>query len=185
MRLALLAPLFFLFSLTAVAEWSAELGPDVGAAVPSAVEAPDQSGTVRALSDLAGEKGAVLVFYRSASWCPFCKGQLVDLNARRAEIEATGYRLVGISYDPVEALAKFSQDKHIGFPLLSDEDSRLIKSFGLLNTDVPEKSRAYGIPYPMLVVVGADGRVQAKLSEESYRDRPEVDALLAAIAGLS
>jgi hypothetical protein len=42
-------------------------GPTVGAAVPS-FAAPDQNSRTQSLSTIAGPKGALLVFYRSADW---------------------------------------------------------------------------------------------------------------------
>jgi hypothetical protein len=42
-------------------------GPVVGATVPK-FEAPDQSGRVQTLQSVAGPKGVLLVFYRSADW---------------------------------------------------------------------------------------------------------------------
>ncbi|MGP0075076.1 MAG: hypothetical protein ACLPWF_24455 [Bryobacteraceae bacterium] len=42
-------------------------GPDPGERIPD-FALPDQSGAVRALSDLAGENGLFLVFHRSADW---------------------------------------------------------------------------------------------------------------------
>jgi hypothetical protein len=42
-------------------------GPDVGAVVPR-FEAPDQNGHTQTLENVAGAKGTLLVFYRSADW---------------------------------------------------------------------------------------------------------------------
>ena len=42
-------------------------GPAVGAAVP-AFEAHDQNGRLQSLKTIAGPKGAMLVFFRSADW---------------------------------------------------------------------------------------------------------------------
>jgi thiol-disulfide isomerase/thioredoxin len=58
-------------------------GQEVGGLQPGA-KAPsftlqDQTGKTQNLSSLTGPKGLVLLFFRSADWCPFCKGQLVDL----------------------------------------------------------------------------------------------------------
>ena len=41
----------------------------------------------------------MLVFYRSAGWCPFCQAQLIAINESAAEIEKRGYKIVGLSYD--------------------------------------------------------------------------------------
>ena len=43
------------------------IGPKVGEVVPD-FELRDQQGTPRRLSSLAGPKGTMLVFYRSADW---------------------------------------------------------------------------------------------------------------------
>lgn len=56
------------------------LGPQVGSkALPFAL--PDQSGRTRTLDSLMGPKGLMLVFSRSADWCPYCKTQLVEMRA--------------------------------------------------------------------------------------------------------
>lgn len=44
-----------------------KLGPAVGAAIPS-FEATDQSGNLRQLKSIAGPKGTILLFIRSADW---------------------------------------------------------------------------------------------------------------------
>ena len=43
------------------------IGPQIGD-VAADFEAPDQHGVTRRLSSLLGQKGAMLVFYRSADW---------------------------------------------------------------------------------------------------------------------
>ena len=42
-------------------------GPAIGEKVPD-FKLPDQSGNLRSLKDLAGKKGAVIDFHRSADW---------------------------------------------------------------------------------------------------------------------
>jgi cytochrome oxidase Cu insertion factor (SCO1/SenC/PrrC family) len=44
-----------------------DAGPSIGARIPD-FEAIDQNGTSRRLASIAGPKGAVLIFYRSADW---------------------------------------------------------------------------------------------------------------------
>jgi peroxiredoxin len=44
-----------------------QTGPDVGKKIPS-FEAQDQNGKTRTLASIAGPKGAMLVFFRSADW---------------------------------------------------------------------------------------------------------------------
>ena len=59
--------LMFAVGLLAQQAVQIKTGPDVGSVVPK-FEAPDQNGHTRTLQSVAGPKGTVLVFYRSADW---------------------------------------------------------------------------------------------------------------------
>jgi len=59
------------------------LGPQVGTRVPD-FSLLDQKGQSRTLASVMGPKGLMLVFYRSADWCPYCKTQLAELQTRTA-----------------------------------------------------------------------------------------------------
>ena len=48
-------------------EYSAAWGPEIGSELP-VLEAPDQSGEIRTLDNLAGEQGLLLFLNRSADW---------------------------------------------------------------------------------------------------------------------
>jgi peroxiredoxin len=141
----------------------------------------DKDGTIQNFDSIKGENGAVLVFIRSAEWCPYCQRQLVDLNEFYQDIENTNYELVSISYDAVDVLKKFSDKHNIQFNMLSDDDSSIIKAFGILNTDMKPGSKAYGIPNPAIYIVSNEGAVQGVLSEEGYKKRPSSEVLLEAI----
>lgn len=64
---ALLIGVALTSGLLAQAPVQIRTGPDIGSAVPK-FEAPDQNGRVQTLASIAGPKGALLVFYRSADW---------------------------------------------------------------------------------------------------------------------
>jgi AhpC/TSA family len=53
-----------------------EVGLPAGQKAPD-FSAADQFGKTQTLATLRGSKGTVLLFYRSADWCPYCKGQLI------------------------------------------------------------------------------------------------------------
>jgi hypothetical protein len=46
---------------------TSKIGPQVGTAAP-AFSGPDQDGVTRSLASVAGRKGTMLVFFRSADW---------------------------------------------------------------------------------------------------------------------
>jgi len=119
----------------------------------------------------------------------------VELQDRLQELENSGISIAAISYDSEEILADFANRRGITFPLLSDEDSSVIRAFGIYNTvaeegvgpnrDDPEIAADYakyvsavgtapvvvGTPYPGTFMLDATGRVGARFFEEFYAER--------------
>jgi peroxiredoxin len=177
-----------------------KLGPQVGQTVPD-FSLADQHGTKRTLQSIMGPKGAMVVFYRSADWCPYCKTQLLELQSQYDTLRKDGLGLVGISYDSQDILQAFSQQHGITFPLLSDVGSATIKRYGILNTvaeeglgpkgndpDVIARVKLYvsanganerqrGIPFPGTFIVDRSGRVKARFFEDSYTVRDTVSSI--------
>jgi peroxiredoxin len=174
-----------------------KLGPQVGQTIPD-FTLPDQHGTKRTLQSIMGPKGAMIVFYRSADWCPYCKTQLLELQSQYDSLRKDGLGLVGISYDSPETLTAFAEQHRITFPLLADVGSATIKRYGILNTvaeeglgakgndpDVIARVKLYvsanganerqrGIPFPGTFIVDPRGRVKARFFEDSYTVRNTV-----------
>jgi peroxiredoxin len=156
-----------------------EVGLKVGAKAP-AFHLINQDGKEISLSELTTKHDKVaLAFYRSADWCPHCQRQLTGLQKELESIEQAGVKLVGISYDPVEVLDRFSKKQNIGYTLLSDPGSKTIDAYKVRNMQV-RPGRAEGIPHPTIFLVNNKGIIAAKLREESYRDRPTVEEIVAA-----
>jgi len=154
------------------------LGPQVGSAVPD-FTLQDQHGQPRTLESLMGPQGLMLVFHRSADWCPYCKTQLAELQQRSAELARRGIGVAAISYDSVEILADFSQRRGITFPLLSDAGSATIKRFGIFNTTVPESNRqSYGVPFPGTFMLNRQGVVTSRYFEQAYQERTTVGSIM-------
>jgi len=173
--LALLSPIVAL---------ALDVGPAVGAKTPPVI-GRTWEGKAANLASVTGQKGVVLVFHRSAAWCPFCQAQLIALKDAQAPLNAQGYSLVAISYDAPDVLAQFRARREIGFTLLSDTGSDTIKAFSLLDPQYPPGHRAHGVPQPAIFVISRSGVVQAKLAEEGYRNRPPVNAVLDAVKAVS
>ena len=120
-------------------------------------------------------------------------------------MRARGLGLAAISYDPPEVLAAFSQRYGITFPLLSDQGSRTITAYGILNT-VPDDAlgsggedpsivadmKRYvsvtgslntakvtkGTPFPGTFLVDREGRVTTRDFEEFYRERTTASTIM-------
>ena len=155
----------------------------VGASI-APIEAPNQDGITRTFADLKGDKGLVLMFSRSFDWCPFCKRQLSQLVEVAEQFEAMGFGIASITYDPVDLLKEVAEDEAIDFDLLHDANLKHVNAFAILNTEYEPGDRAYGIPYPGIFLVDADGVIRYKFAEENYRIRPDFSEVLAAAAAL-
>jgi peroxiredoxin len=153
------------------------LGPKVGMHVQE-FSLRDQTGEMRSLRSVFGPKGAVLVFFRSADWCPYCKTQLVELQGRLDQLKRERLGLVAVSYDPVQVLAGFAKRRGITFALLSDSGSEVIKQYGILNTTVAPNTPTYGIPFPGTFIVDAKGVVTSRFFEAAYQERNTIVSVL-------
>ncbi len=93
-------------------------------------------------------------------------------------LEKRGIRVAAISYDSTPTLKKFAGQYHIGYPMLSDKGSAVIKRYGILNTNIPTGHPFYGIPFPGDFLIGADGRVREKLFVPDYQSRASASEIL-------
>jgi peroxiredoxin len=145
-----------------------EVGLRAGQKAPD-FSATDQFGKTQTLETLRGSKGTVLLFYRSADWCPYCKGQLIQLQAAKERFEKQGIKLAGISYDSMEILKFFSDRRKIEFPLLSDPDSKIIRMYQVLNSEAVGPNA--GMARPGYLYIDTDGSIREKFFEAKYRER--------------
>jgi peroxiredoxin Q/BCP len=91
---------------------------------------PDETGTVRRLSDLLAD-GPVVLFFYPAALTPGCTAQACRFRDLAAEFAEAGARPVGISADAVERQAEFAGRHTLGMPLLSDVDGKIRELFGV------------------------------------------------------
>lgn len=152
-------------------------GPAVGAKLPP-ITAADQSGRARDLASLGGKQGLVLLVTRSADWCPYCQVQLIGLEGVREQIDQRGWKLAAITTDTVPELARFTERRGIGFPILSDEPASVVRALNLLDPTQPPGARHNGLPVPTLFFVSPKGVVRAKLGDANYRVRPAPEVVL-------
>ena len=121
----------------------------------------------------------MLVFFRSADWCPYCKTQLLELQRNLPVVTREGYGLAAISYDPPATLRAFADKHGLTFPLLSDSGSKTITAWGLLNRAAT--GRAAGVPHPGTFIIAPDRRVVERAFETAYEERSTATSVLARI----
>ena len=100
------------------------------------------------------------------------------------DFEAAGAKLYVLSYDEADALADFKKAHGTTFTMLSDPDSEVIRSFGILNATIADDDHPwYGIPYPGVYITDSEGIIVEKFFENNFTVRPGPEQLLAAVRG--
>ena len=75
---------------------------------------PDAQGTDVSLSDFAGRR--VVVYFYPAAMTPGCTTEAIDFSSSLDAFRESGYEVLGISPDPVERLARFTDKEQLGSP---------------------------------------------------------------------
>lgn len=101
----------------------------------------------------------------------------MELETQKKELSARGLGLAAITYDRAEVLQDFASRRSITYPLLSDEGSKTIRAFGILNEGAPQGA-FFGVPHPGTYVLDAQGRVKQKFFEDDYRERQTAGSML-------
>ena len=89
----------------------------------------DQNGNEIKASDYRGRK-IVLYSYPRAN-TPGCTAEACSLQQHKAELEAAGYAIIGVSKDKQESQQKFANNYNLEFPLIADTDTTLNQAFGV------------------------------------------------------
>ena len=132
-------------------------------------ELPDEDGTPRKLSDLAAN-GPVVLFFYPAAMTPGCTAESCHFRDMKAEFDAVGAQLVGISADQVEKQKRFSDKHSFDYPLLSDPDGAVATQFGVRRrfTMISPTKRATFVIGPDLRIIEV---VQIEIRMSVHADR--------------
>ncbi len=133
-------------------------------------ELPDQTGTVRSLTELLAN-GPIVLFFYPAAMTTGCTKEACHFRDLASEFAAVGASRVGISRDAVEKQAKFADQNTFDYPLLSDAEGTVATQFGvkrgLLGKLMPVKRTTF--------VIDTDRRVldviASEISMDSHADK--------------
>ena len=115
---------------------------NVGDRIPE-VFGIDQDGREVKRSDFAGRK-LILYSYPKANTSG-CTAEACSLQAHKAELEAKGYAIVGISKDKQALQKKFADAQGLEFPLIADTETTLLQTLGGWGEKVACGHRTIGI----------------------------------------
>lgn len=92
-------------------------------------EGVDQNGKTVSLNDFK-EKKVILYFYPKDD-TPGCTAQACNLRDNYNELIEKGFQVVGISTDSVKSHKKFEDKFSLPFPLIADEDKKMVEQYGV------------------------------------------------------
>ncbi|MFB7501339.1 peroxiredoxin [Streptomyces sp. NPDC056161] len=137
---------------------------------------PDETGTVRRLSELLAD-GPVVLFFYPAALTAGCTAEACHFRDLAAEFAAVGARPVGISGDSVERQQEFAGRHTLGMPLLADPDGAVRERFGVLRGFTPAPTRR-------VTFVIAPDRTVVEVVRSELRMNSHADRALAALRAL-
>ncbi len=169
-------------------------GLKVGAAAPDATVL-DYAGNEVSLSSLTQDGPVVVTFYRGG-WCPYCNQELTEWQGKIEELKAAGGRIIALSPETPEWGGETSEKNDLDFEVYSDarlEASRAYRVLFELDDATKTKYKGYGIdletrnssaswhlPAPGTFVI-ADGKVVYAWADWDYKQRADVDEVIAAV----
>lgn len=130
-------------------------------------EALDNFGNTISLSDYSGKK-LVLFFYPKAS-TPGCTMEACNLRDNYHTFLAQGYEVLGVSADSAKRQQNWIDKHELPFPLLADEDKKVIEAFGVWG---PKKfmGREYDGIHRTTFVIDENGAIAEIISKVKTKD---------------
>jgi peroxiredoxin len=175
-----------------------EVGPQLGEAMPQ-FNLPDENGRLVALTSLL-RSGPVVISINRGHWCPYCKLDLRSLAEINGEIEQLGARTIAIMPDSAEFTEGYTTRNSLPFPVLSDIDLGYSLSLDLIfwvgdqiqalysqagvELEKYHGNEAYFLPMASKFIVGRDGLVKARQVNIEFRERMELEAIIAQLQKL-
>ena len=103
-------------------------------------EGHTSTGSKLRLSDLLGKMNVVLYFYPKND-THNCTLEACEFRDKLQSIRAAWTEVIGVSLDSPESHREFSRKHHITFPLVSDENKKIARAYGVLSDDEEHAKR--------------------------------------------
>ena len=118
---------------------------------------PTDKGEEVALKDLKGKR--VVLYFYPKDMTPGCTQEACDFRDASALFKKGKTVILGISRDSVERHQKFREKYQLDFPLLSDEDGKVCKAYGVWKEKSLYGKKFMGIERTTFII-GPDGRIE-------------------------
>ncbi len=150
---------------------------NIGDKIP-AVLGYDQDGNEVKLSDYAGKK-IILYTYPKANTSG-CTAEACSLQEHKAELEAQGYAIIGVSKDKAASQKKFADAYNLEFPLIADTETTLLQTLGAWGEKVACGHRTIGT-LRTTYLVDENGVITRIFLPKEIKTKIHAEQILAAI----
>lgn len=147
---------------------------NVGDKIPE-VLGIDQNGNEIKSSDYRGKK-VVLYSYPKANTSG-CTAEACSLQAHKAELNAAGYEIIGVSKDKVELQKKFAEAQGLEFPLIADTDTTLLQALGCWGEKVACGRRTIGT-LRTTYLVNEDGIIEKIFTPKEIKTKIHAEQII-------
>lgn len=148
---------------------------NVGDRIPE-VLGIDQHGNEITASQYRGRK-IVLYSYPKANTSG-CTAEACSLQAHKAELEARGYAIIGVSKDKQETQKKFADAQGLEFPLIADTSTELLQQLGCWGEKVACGRKTIGI-LRTTYLVNEEGIIEHILGPKEVKTKIHAEQILA------
>lgn len=135
----------------------------------------DQNGNEIKSSDYRGRK-IVLYSYPKANTSG-CTAEACSLQAHKAELEAAGYAIIGVSKDRQELQKKFADAQGLEFPLIADTETTLLQELGCWGEKVACGRRTIGI-LRTTYLVNEEGIIEKVFTPKEIKTKIHAEQIL-------
>ena len=139
----------------------------------------DQDGTPVKLSDFKGKK--VVLYFYPKDMTPGCTAEACSLRDNYKLLMKQGYEVLGVSTDTFFALKAWGDQQKLNFPLLSDYNKDVIRTYDVVN---PDMIGLKDIAKRAVFVIDRSGAVRHREVLDDARNEPNYDAVKKALASL-
>ena len=138
----------------------------------------DQHGNTIKSSDFKGRK-IVLYSYPKANTAG-CTAEACSLQAHKAELEAQGYAIIGVSKDKQETQLKFATAQGLEFPLIADTSTELLQTLGCWGEKVACGRKTIGT-IRTTYLVNEEGVIERIMGPKEIKTKIHAEQILDAI----
>ena len=152
---------------------------NIGDKIPD-VLGKDQNGKEIKSSDYKGRK-IVLYTYPKANTSG-CTAEACSLQQHKAELQAAGYEIIGVSKDRAELQKKFADNYSLEFPLIADTDTTLLQTLGSWGEKVACGRRTIGT-LRTTYLVNEEGVIEKIFTPKEIKTKIHAEQILSYING--